>query len=227
MSHPRAARARRRYRPRDIHSRLQRLFSRLHDGWGPRDLACDHPDLVRGFTAGRIQMRMIHLPASVCAEAEQQKPMLHGTESLRHARMKLAAEAWMRGEGASDAQQEARCLVGQADCFSAARQWVVEVGNTPLRKLRVCVENPAGHRFTLIPYQRPFWRDGSVRPLIAADFAWDPSLWREIEEAAYERACHWADALDLNSAEETAVMRACRKASWWESSALPASAGRN
>ncbi|GJD55202.1 hypothetical protein MTDSW087_04955 [Methylobacterium dankookense] len=191
--------------------RMERVFSRSRDGWGPRDIAADFPDLVAGFASGRIAVRIVRLPYEVCERASLEKPELCGTEGLQHARMKLAAEAWMRGEGASDARTEVRCLVGRADAFSPSQNWVVEVGNTPLRKLFVCVDHPTPHRFSLIPFQRAHWQDRSVRRLLALDFAWDPSLTREIDERRRARAWACVAGLELDPQFTSAAYKAALK----------------
>jgi hypothetical protein len=178
-------------------SRLERLFNRHSKGWGSRDTIASIEWLLTPFARGEIRASAVRLPLHATLAG---LTVRHGAkrESLEHHQLKAAALAWMQAEGAQDAHEERWCPVGKADAHSAAQAWVVECGNTPMRKLFDAVEQDGVRRFTLIPYQATTWQDGTPRRLIAAEFVWDddvPSALQAQTDAANAEAMRkWSDA---------------------------------
>lgn len=161
--------------------RIDGLFSRNPSGWGTRDGLGAIELLIAPFIAGRIRVRVVHLPLKACRFGLRDT---HSTssETLAHCQMKSAAIAWMKAEGATDAFPEQACVIGRADAYSQKACWVVECGHTAMRKLTEAVACPEPIRFTLIPFQNQTWSDGSCRRLVAADFEWDADLQGEVFE---------------------------------------------
>lgn len=159
---------------------IDALFSRNPSGWGSRDNLDAIEPLILPFMKGRIRVRFIHLPQAACDFGMRNN---HSTrsETLAHSRMKSAAIAWMKAEGAKDAWEERPCIVGRADAYSDEARWVVECGHTAMGKLTSAVACAKPTRFSLIPFQTMTWRDGSTRRLVAADFHWDAGLQPEVE----------------------------------------------
>ena len=187
------------YRWRTVGSgeRLERLFNRRSKGWGARDTVASIEWLLEPFAQGELRVEVIRLPAEASIAARAVRTAGR-RESLEHHQLKAAAVAWMRSAGAEDAREERWCPVGKADAHSASQAWVVECGNTPMRKLFDAVEQEGISRFTLIPYQDLTWRDGSPRRLLAAEFVWSaglPAALRAQTNAANAEAMQkWSDA---------------------------------
>lgn len=160
---------------------IDRLFNRQRRGWYGRDTVGHFPALLNLILANQVRVRLERIPCFVCAQAyEGINPQGRRSESPEHALMKRAARLWMHRQGARDAVEEAQSPVGRSDVYSAKADWIVEVGNTPIDKLDTALREPAepvgprSPRFTLIPFQDLFRRDGKTpRSLIAVDFSCD------------------------------------------------------
>ncbi len=189
-------------RPDILLPKLERLFTRLDDGWGPRDRIEDGAILLKPFADGRIRLKIHRIPATICEAALDAEVTPHGTEKHAHARMKEAAVRWMIASGSRDAGTELFSVIpGISDAYSVTHNWIVECGNTAFSKLRNAVLHRSRPRFTLIPYQSLLFPDGQARRLVAVDFAWDRSLTDELREADFQQATRAAEALELDEVE--------------------------
>lgn len=174
-------------RARHLAERLEALFNRDPSGWPPRDGWIELGPVLKLIAFGEVHMRLIRLPLQACAEASER--VIPGTraESPEHARMKLAAVAWMRGAGARDAGAERVHVAGRSDACSIAQDWIVECGHTRMGKLVDAIAGMPAGRFTLIPYQPLARWDRSVRRLLAVEFTWSAAANAEVEAAAAEK----------------------------------------
>lgn len=178
---------------------LQRLLVRHHDGWGRSSTVLKYPLLVAALCQRGLRGEMVKLPVSVCAAAqEEERVLLHGTEGMAHARLKLAALKWMHREGAIDAKPEVRFEGWIADAYSEDFTWVVECGNTDASRLMDALRWRRVPRFTVIPFQRTHWPGERIRSLIGIDFYWPPSLQRWVEDREIESLRRAADVLNLD-----------------------------
>lgn len=151
---------------------LGRILVRRSDGWRTRSIVDRNPLVVEAVRLGLIRARLIRLPQSACERGQTEPPIYKGNECEDHARLKIAALAWMKAEGARDAALEVTVGRFRHDAASLRREWFVECGNTDAARIEnlMCHEVPP--RFTVIPYQRMLWRDRSVRRLLAIDLHW-------------------------------------------------------
>lgn len=189
-------------RPDILIDKLNRLFTRLDDGWGPRDSIADSAILLQPFADGRIRLKIHRIPAAICEAALVAEVTPHGTEKRAHARMKEAAVRWMIASGSRDADTELFSVIpGISDAYSVTDNWIVECGNTAISKLRNAVLHRSRPRFTLIPYQSLLFPNGQARRLVAVDFAWDRSLTDELREVDFSRLIRAAEALELDEVE--------------------------
>lgn len=180
-------------------TKLDRLFTRLDDGWGPRDQIEDSSILLRPFAERRIRLRINRIPLAICEAAMMAQVVPHGTEKRAHARLKEAAVRWMHASGSPDAGTEMLSVIpGISDAYDVTHNWIVECGNTAFAKLRNAILHPSHPRFTLIPYQWLVFADGQARRLVAVDFIWDRSLTEELRKADFARAQRAAEALELD-----------------------------
>jgi hypothetical protein len=171
---------------RNAAQRLERLFTRRRDGWGPRSAVGSSGMVARMIEAGRLTVRMHRLPMAASLAAARMQGGAR-SESIDHIRMKRAAREWMRAEGASDAHEEVRSYNGKFDVYSADADWIVECGNSSMDKLIDAIREEDCPRFTLIPYQDTERHDDSPRRLIAVDFLWDEGLGEELNDLIMSR----------------------------------------
>lgn len=172
------------------------IFNRGDTGWGSRDFGSTFLPLARAYILRDLAVRLIRIPSSYCATAAAGRIGSHGKESREHALLKRSAMLWARSLGASDAKEEEWCAVGRADVYSAAHRWVIECGNTPIKKLVDAVRSEQQPRFTLVPYQRC---PSSLPPsasLVAIDFVWCPALVEELRAEERARAEETRAAMD-------------------------------
>ncbi|MGC5779486.1 hypothetical protein [Methylobacterium sp. NFXW15] len=166
--------------------RLRRLFTRKPDGWGARSGIEAHRILGSLVGADRVTVMMHRLPLSSCSEAASVIAGSGARESVDHLHLKRAALLWMRENGATDAAEEVRGYDGRFDGYSADADWIVEVGNSSVDKLLDAIRDDECPRFTLIPFQRTHWLDGTPRRLIAVDFHWDDQLCADLTNEMVE-----------------------------------------
>lgn len=181
-----------------VSDKLNTLFTRRQDGWGPRDDIRSSPHLVAAFLAGRVKIRIWRLSAWDCWLAGGNDLHLTGGESPDHARLKAAAALAMRSQGADDADLEQETMTGRADVYSRSQNWIVECGNTRFSKLRQAVMHDSHPRFTLIPYQPTHCADGTSRRLIAIDFEWSRDLTADLQAEDWAAMERIADVLELD-----------------------------
>jgi hypothetical protein len=163
---------------------VQRLLIRRSDGWRSRSEVMQHPLLVEAICRDWIRVDYTHLPERVCEAAQTRDVIYYGKEAEPHARLKLAALDWMRGEGATDAKAEVRLGGWIADAYSESYVWAIECGNTDASRLLDAIRWYRAPRFTVLPFQRAHTDDHRARRLIAVDFYWRPSLTRWLRNAA-------------------------------------------
>ncbi|MEH3063821.1 MAG: hypothetical protein PGN33_14130 [Methylobacterium radiotolerans] len=161
---------------------VQRLLIRRSDGWQSRSTVMQFPLLVEAICRDWIRVDYTRLPADICARAQSDRVIYHGREAEPHARLKLAALGWMKGEGAADAKAEVRMGGWIADAYSESYLWAVECGNTDASRLVDAIRWHRAPRFTILPFQRTHTDDHRARRLIAVDFYWRPSLTRWLED---------------------------------------------
>lgn len=174
-------------RARHLATRLERLFNRDPSGWPPRDGWVELGPVLKLMAHGSVQIRLIRLPLQACAEASNRHIFGTRAESAEHIRLKLAAIAWMKGQGARDACAECVHVAGRSDACSIARDWIVECGHTRMGKLVDAIAGMRAGRFTLIPFQPLARWDQSVRPLLAIDFSWTKPASVEAEEFQHQK----------------------------------------
>lgn len=162
------------------------IFNRGDTGWGSRDGGATFLPLARAYILRDLAVRLIRIPSSHCATATAGRIGSHGKESREHALLKRSVLLWAHSLGATDAKEEQWCAVGRADVYSAAHRWVIECGNTPIKKLVDAVRSEQQPRFTLVPYQRCPSSLPPAASLVAIDFVWCPALVEELR--AEERA---------------------------------------
>lgn len=172
------------------------IFNRGDTGWGSRDFGSTFLPLARAYILRDLAVRLIRIPAAHCAAACAGRVGSHGKESYEHALLKRSALLWARSLGAADAKEEEWCAVGRADVYSANHRWVIECGNTPIKKLVDAVRSEQQPRFTLVPYQRCPSSLPASASLIAIDFVWSPALVDELQEEARARAEEVRAAMD-------------------------------
>lgn len=170
-----------------IAARLRRLFTRKIDGWGERTDPRAAISLAPFIAAGRLTLKMRHLPLHACVAGAEAIAGTGSRESIEHLRIKRAACAWMWSVGAVDAEEEIRGYGGRFDVYSSWADWIVEAGNSDIAKLVNAIRDDERPRFTLIPYQAVSRSDGSPRRLIAVDFVWDEAVTRDLSEAIHHR----------------------------------------
>lgn len=155
---------------------LGKVLVRRSDGWRNRSIAMRNPLVIEAARNGFIRARLARLPLSVCEHAQTEAPIYTGNECEDHARLKIAALAWMKAEGAKDACLEQTAGRFRHDAYSQRKQWVVECGNTDAARIETLICCDPAPRLTIIPYQRMLWRNRSVRRLLAVDIWWHPEL---------------------------------------------------
>lgn len=183
---------------RKLVERLDDLFNRGRTGWYSRSVPDDYVPLLAPLVSGRLRLRLRTIPAEIIARvARTERIHASSSETADHYFIKRVAVAWMKAEGATDAAEEVRggLIAGRADAASLQKRWIVECGNTPVRKLVDSITEE-GIRFTLFPFQWGFDcarnPKAPARSLRAVDFEWGADLSEEFFQAhmAWMREVH-------------------------------------
>ena len=165
---------------------LTRLFNRDPDARRPLNRTDELAWLLYAYIEQDVKLRLVRISSETCMDAIlSHRIPRREHESFQHQYMKLAAVYWMREQGAADANSELTWYNFRVDAMSRKTKWIVECGNTPMRKLKMAVMEDTPPRFTLIPFQDmaddPLYSK-RLRPLLGVDFTWSPALTKRLQE---------------------------------------------